>query len=304
VMSTFAPRGAQVALRLDLDRLRASSLANEAGELLANLRDVRLLLDGSGVDPLRDLTHLFLASPDLRREHVVMAGRYHGDESVPRTAVDSLAQERGEVASWRDLRGIRVAPWFNRDATARVLALIGPSLFAITREEDLGRVLAVARTLAKRSQRTAAQDDPVQALLNLEKQELMAISVENARTFIQGASAQQIGDRIEISVKQSGNDRFELHLTADYAGANDAKTAETFWQRVKERYANHPLTALIGMADVLRDASLTAHDSSLVGTLSVSSAQARLILRFARDALGTPKLAPMPRADPQPPPLH
>src|ERR1700759_464928 len=135
----FAPEGAQLALRMDLERVHESPLADDVTGLLQDIPDVRALLDGSGVDPVHDLTRLFLASPDLRREHVVMAGRYRGDESVPRAAVESLARASGHPAEWRKVKGIRVAPWLNRDDTPRVVALIGPRLFAITREQELPR---------------------------------------------------------------------------------------------------------------------------------------------------------------------
>ncbi|HEY2736640.1 MAG TPA: hypothetical protein VGI70_21720, partial [Polyangiales bacterium] len=183
-LASFAPKGAQIALRLDLDRIRDTALSQDVGSLLSSLPDVRFLLDGSGVDPLTDLSRLFLASPDLQRAHVVMAGRYLGDENVPRAAVDSLARARGEAAAWRQIHGIPVAPWHSADATARVLALIGPRLFAITREEDLGRVLAVARSLARRKH--LADADATQALVSMGERELLGLSVENARAFVRG----------------------------------------------------------------------------------------------------------------------
>jgi hypothetical protein len=288
-LSNFAPKGAQLALRLDLDRVRGTALSTDVAALLARLPDVRLLLEGSGVDPLRDLSRLFLASPDLRRSHVVMAGRYLGDESVPRGAVDNLARTRGTPATWRQLHGIPVAPWPNADATPRVLALVGPHLFAITREEDLARVLAVARSMAHRKHDPAlSAADPGQALVSMAEHELLGVTIENARSFVRGPHAEQAPERFEVSVRQLEPETIEVDSRAEFASGEQAEAARSFWDDVRTRYARHTLVALIGLDGVLRDTHLTLHGSQLEAHSTVPISRARLLLGFARDALDRP----------------
>jgi hypothetical protein len=288
-LANFSPRGAQLALRLDLDRVRDSALSEDVGTLLATLPDVRLLLEGSGVVPMRDLSRLFLASPDLRRSHVVMAGRYRGDETLPRNAVESLAQARGTTAPWRRLRGIAVAPWQNADTTARVLALVGPGLFAITREEDLMRVLAVARALARRKQLGTISDAAAaQALVSMGDQELLGLSVENAKSFIRGPRAEQAPDRLELSVRQTSPEAIEVDAQAQFTSAEQAQAAARFWTEARDRYAAHPLVALIGMDSVLRDSTLALHDLQIDAHSTLPVSRARLLLGFLRDALNRP----------------
>jgi hypothetical protein len=283
----FAPKGSQLALRLDLDRLRNHVLADEAGALLSAIPDVRALLDGSGVDPLRDLSRLFLASPDLRRQHVVMAGKYAGDESVPRAAVARLAEHKGLPAPWRSQRGIATAPWHNDDQTERVVALLGPSVFAITRPDDLPRVLAVAR--ATRAQ--LAHADAGEALVHMDERELMNVAVENARSFVRGARAQLAPEQLVISVLEQAADpqQLELSAKAHYPDADQAENALKYWEQLRARYASHALVALMNLDRLLRDLKLARRDSELTLELTVPPRQARLLLRFLSDSVRGPE---------------
>ena len=143
-----------------MGRVRESELAPEVRSLFGAIVDFRHDLEGSGLDPLNDLERLYIATPDLRRENLVIAGQYVGDSQLPERAVESLAAARGQTASFRREGSIRVAPWHNLDETPRVLALIAPQQFAITRSEDLPRVLQVARALSARRAREGARRDP------------------------------------------------------------------------------------------------------------------------------------------------
>jgi hypothetical protein len=280
----FAPEGAQLALRMDLERIQASPLADDVTGLLQDIPDVRALLDGSGVDPVRDLTRLFLASPDLRREHVVMAGRYRGDESVPRAAVESLARASGHAAEWRKVKGIRVAPWWNRDETQRVVALIAPALFAITREQDLSRVIAVARALRAQKNQDSDGAGEGEGLVHMADRELMNVTVENARKFVRGARAERAPLRLELAALRGERD-IEVTLHATYPDTEQASAAKEFVNTLRDRYAAHPLIALMGMDGMLRGVTLATHDAALEGHAEVPITQARLLLHFVRDAL-------------------
>lgn len=290
-VAALAPHGTQLALRLDVERIRATPLADDVGALLDALPDVRALLEGSGVSPLRDLSRLFLASPDLRREHVVMAGRYIGEARVAREAVERLAAARGMPAEWRTQRGVTLAPWFNQDATPRVIALLGPELFAIARESDLPRVLRVARTLAQRSHNAehASEGD---ALVAMGERELLHISIDNARSFVRGARVEQTPERLQLSVSSSEDAaQLELRIDAHFPDAPQAESARRFWNDVLTRYAANPMLALIGFDGLLRAAQLTQDEAELRTQLNLPEQQARLILRFARDSLHGPRPA-------------
>lgn len=293
-VARYAPKGTLLALRLDLDRIRRSPLSDEAGALLGAIPDVRALLDGSGVDPLRDLSRLFLASPDLRREHVVMAGRYVGDEGVPRAAVERLAQRSGQAADWRQSHGIPTAPWHNADATARVLALVGPSVFAITRPDDLPRVLAVARAARRRER---SDGDAADALVSMADRELLNLGIENARSFVRGARTQIAPEQLSLSIREdaAASDRLELRATGRYPDEKQAETALQYWESLRDRYASHALIALMNLSDLLRDLQLTRAGAELNAHVVIPPRQARLLMRFARDSIRGPE-PPAPAA--------
>lgn len=299
-LAAFAPEGAQIALRLHLGALRESPLAEDVRGLLEAIPDWRLIVDGSGLDPLRDLERLFLATPNLSRSSLVVAGQYVGDETLPRKAVASLAAARGVKARWTRRGGIAIAPWPNADTTARTVALIAPEQFVITRPEDLPRVLLVAKALAARAKRPGEQElDPGAALLSLAEGQTLALSVEGARLFAQGNLA-GVPERLEISVSALPEHAgFASVSSGDFESAEQASTAKDYWTRMRDRYASHPLVALVGMREPLVRMELETKDAQLVVRTQITLQQARVLLGFVRSAL-PPQPDPTPRSTPAP----
>jgi hypothetical protein len=251
------------------------------------------------------LERLYLASPDLRRSKLVIAGQYRGSVAVPRLAVSKLAAARGESASWRKRNGVEIASWHNADATPRVLALIGPSQFVITRVDDLPRILQVARALARR--RTASGEGPPSAagtaaegdaLLGLAEDETLSVSVDQAQRFVRG-NVQNVPEHLEIAVDEPQQGAYRIRLHGDFK--DDARVARAYWERMRARYASHPLVALMGLRPPLANLSFTQKGTRLSATTSVTIAQARLILGLIRGAIAPAPLDPMPdRRTPQP----
>jgi len=252
--------------------------------LRAAIPDWRMLTDGSGLEPLRDLERLYLASPDLQRESVVIAGQYVGGEDVPRHAVESLAQARGVAATFRKQSNVQVAPWANADETQRVLALIAPHQFAITRPEDLPRVLEVARALAVRAKKEHLSDvDLGDALLGLADDEMLALSVEGAEQFVRGNLA-GVPSRLEISVRRGDEGTLNVTTSGEFADAAAAKHARDYWERTRDTFAASPIVGFICMHQPLAAARFELHAAQLVVRSVVTEQQARVLLGFVRGA--------------------
>jgi hypothetical protein len=298
LLAAYAPPGAQIALRLHMGNVRDSPLAEDVRRFLGAVPDWQLLLDGSGIDPLRDLERVFLASPNLQRSSLVVAGQYLGDASLPKRAVDSLAKARGRPARWRMRDGIAVAPWHDLDETDRVVALIAPQQFAITRPDDLPRILAVAHALSERAERESghAPSDPMQALLALGADEAFSLSVEGARNFVQG-NMRGVPERLEAVVHAPNAESgiIAVHMSGVFETPEAASEAARYWESVRRRYATHPLVAIVGMSSPLKKATLEANDTRVALQTEVTVAQARVVLGFLRDALG-PATTRMPTA--------
>jgi hypothetical protein len=300
LLSAYAPEGSQIALRLHMGRVRDSELAPEVRRLFEALVDFRMILEGSGLDPLRDLERLYIATPDLRRANLVIAGQYLGDPELPERAVASLAAARGQAASFRREGSIRVAPWLNLDATPRVVALIAPHQFAITRDEDLPRVLQVARALAARRAREGVRRDPAEALLALDEGETLALSVEGARAFARG-NLRGVPERLEAKLRSQADGTIEVRVQGFYEDEAAARSAAEYWQRVRDRYAANLLVAAIGLRAPLAETSITA-EADRIELRSVATVQhARVVLGFISNALAPPPAPPDPPVEPTEP---
>jgi hypothetical protein len=302
LLSAYAPKGAQIALRVHMGRVRDSELAPDVRALLEAVADWRLILEGSGLDPLRDLERIYIASPDLQRAHLVIAGQYVGGEEIAQQAVAAMAAARGQVVRWRKYGTVRVAPWHNLDETARVLALIAPRQFAITRSEDLPRVLQVARALAQRKAKDEIRPqegvDPGDALLGLDQDETLALSVEGARLFARG-NVRGVPERLEASVRSlDAGAALDVQVTGHFEDDQAAEQAQAYWKRVRDRYAGHPLVALIGLRSPLANASLAAKDGALQARTRVTLQQARVVLGFIRNMVAPPPPPPLSHVDP------
>lgn len=295
VLESFAPEGAQIALRLHMGRLRDSELAPDVRALLTAIPDFRLMLEGSGLDAVADLERLYIATPDLRRSNLVIAGQYEGGQEIAERAVANLAAARGREAAWSQRGGVRVAPWHDLDTTERVLALIAAQQFAITRTEDLERVLQVAHEIARRKvkDRGRAPDDPGAALLALERDEILALSVEGARMFARG-NLRGVPERLEASVRALDDGAFDVRMTGHFESEEAAEHAQAYWERTRARFADHPLVAFIGMRAPLAGGLIRADELVVTARTRVTSQQARVVLGFVANAFPPPP----PKAEP------
>jgi len=293
-LAAYAPPGAQLALRIDLVRLRQSPLAPEVRALLAAVPDWHAILDGSGIEPLDDLERLLIASPNLQRSRLVMSGRYVGDETKVREAVARMAAARGETPRWRRERGFDVARWPNIDATERVIALVGPHAFTITRDEDLPRVIAVARERRREAERLAQAagtpvPDDADALLSMAEGEVLSIEVEGARAFVRGGPTESIPTRLRAAARELAAGRVEVVADGHFESANQATAAREFWDGMRATYARNALVALVGLGSALDHATIEVEGDTLHFRTELTPRQIALVLRYARGMLERPR---------------
>jgi hypothetical protein len=312
--ATRLPAGAQIAVRVDMARIRRSPLADDIRGLLAAIPDWRALLDGSGIDPVDQLDRFMIATPNLQRAKIIVAGRYVGSEQTVLEAVERLAAVRGVEARWRDRAGVRVAPWANLDETPRIIALVGPAHFVISREEDLLRVLAVANARAVdarergedpktanqlgHSQEQPAAEPPADALLSMEEQEGLSLEVEGAEQFVRRAT-RGVPRRLRLSARELPGPRLELRARLSFVDVDKARDAAAFWQQLRDTYAGNPLVAMLGLSEPLRDGSVATEQSDVSLRVELSVEQARLIVGYLRELVRPPQAPSV--ASPAPP---
>ena len=285
------PPGAQLALRVDLKRVRESALAPDVTSFLRGVPDWQLLLEGSGIDPVGDLDRLLVATPNLQRSRLVLAGRHRRDESFARLSVKRLARSRGKGVRWQRRYGVVTAPWHNLDSTPRTIALLSAHHFSITRRQDLERVLAMtkARELrdAKKEGLVAAQGPD--ALLSMGPDEAISLEIEGVHRFIMG-SVKHVPVRLRLAVRESGPDEATVSVLATYASEDDARGASIYWKDVAAFYSQQLIMTLAGFGKTLRRMELAPKEDRIEVSFKLNADQIRFILSYAEGRLrgGTP----------------
>ncbi len=285
LLSAFAPKGSQISLRLDVALVRASPLSEDVRALLGDAPDFRAVIEGSGIDAVRDLDRLYLASPDLRRENVVIAGQHTSQADLAKRAVASLAAAASKPARWKTREGVMVAPWHDRDETERVVALLSGSQFVITAKKDLPRVLAVARAFDPRQAALRAKDpqvDPASALLALEPGVAGMLTVFDARRFARG-NLRGVPTQLEVTTRLQEDGGVKVSIRGELEDADAAEEAAEYWSRMRERFASNPFVALVGMRSPIVSATIIARGHEIVIEGALSQQQARTLLAFARN---------------------
>jgi len=284
--STRIPPGAQLAIRLQMERIRHSPLAPEVRRLLTAIPDWHALLDGSGLDPLEDLDRLLLASPNLQRERMVLAGRHAHDQAFAEAAAQRLAVSQHQTTAFHAEGPVRVAPWRNQDATPRVIALAGEHHFIICRPSDLPRVLALMRVRAEdqREDGGAPTMEAAEALLAMGDEDLMSFEVEGARRFLRSGNAEvmPISGRL-VAMEQARGIR--LRGIARFDSPEQAHTAQAFWTDQLNRLAANPMVALVRLDEPLRSLAFTQEGAELHFETQLGLAQARLVLGYVEGML-------------------
>ncbi len=298
------PAGAQIAVRVDMTRIRRSPIAEDVRHLLAAIPDWKALLDGSGIDPVEQLDRFMIATPNLQRSKIIVAGRYLGSEQVVLDAVARLAEAQGTAAPFRTEHGVRVAPWANPDVTPRVIALVGPEHFTISREEDLPRILAIAAARVAGSKAQAeepAKEHPADALLSMEENEGLSVEVEGAEQFVRRATA-GVPTKLRLSAVEKPGPLLELRGRLSFADPEKAAEAAQFWDKLREKYGQNMLVAVLGLADPLKRGSIVTKGSEVLLTLELQVPQAQLILGYLRELVRPPSPLPDNTAAPSPAP--
>lgn len=280
------PPGAQLALRIDVARIRRSPLGTDVTSFLAAVPDWQLLLDGSGIDPVQDLDRLLIASPNLQRSKLVLAGRHGHDATFVDRSVRRMATARGRRAPWKRRFGVRTAPWHNRDQTRRVLASLSTSHFTITRPQDLQRVLAMAKA---RELRDAENEGLIaargpDALLSMGPEEAISLEIEGVHRFVRG-SVKHVPTKLRVAIRETGADEATVTVLATYASSGEADDASRYWKRVADFYSQQLFVSLAGFGKTLRRLELAPEGTRIEISFTLNADQIRFILSYLEGRL-------------------
>jgi len=280
------PPGAQLALRIDMKRVRESPLGPDVTRFLQGVPDWQLILEGSGIDPVEDLDRLLVATPNLQRSKLVLAGKHRRDATFARSSVNRLARSRGKGVRWKSRFGVPTAPWHNRDQTIRIIALLSDQHFSITRRQDLERVLALAQT---RELRDADKEGLVSArgpdaLLSMGPEEALALEVEGVHQFVIG-SVKHVPVRLRLAVRETGPDEATVNLLATYDSPEGADEAAIYWKKVATFYSQQLVVSIAGFGKTLRRLEFQTDEERVSVSFTLNADQIRFILSYAEGRL-------------------
>jgi hypothetical protein len=279
-----------------MKRVRESPLGPDVTRFLEGVPDWQLILEGWGIDPVQDLDRLLVATPNLERSKLVLAGRHRRDAMFVRASVKRLARSRGKPLRWKPRFGVPTAPWHNRDQTLRIIALLSDQHFSITRGQDLERVLALAQT---RELRDADREGLVaargpDALLSMGPEEALALEVEGVHQFVIG-SVKHVPVRLRLAVRESGPDEATVNLLATYSSAKEAEEAAVYWKKVATFYSQQLVLSLAGFGKTLRRMELQTDEERVRVAFKLNADQIRFILSYAEGRLRSSGGATRPR---------
>ncbi|NNK06075.1 MAG: hypothetical protein HKP50_02080 [Myxococcales bacterium] len=280
------PPGAQLALRVDLRRVRESPLGPDVTAFLRGVPDWQLLLDGSGIDPVADLDRLLVATPNLQRSKLVLAGRHRRGEGFARKSVKRLARSRGRSPRWRRRFGIPTAAWHNLDQTPRTIALLSTKHFSITRRQDLERVLAIAnaRELRDANSEGLVEASGPDALLSMGPEEAVSLEIEGVHRFVIG-SVRHLPIRLRVAVRETGADEATVSVLATYESDALAGVAAVYWKKVATFYSQQLIMSLAGFGKTLRRMDFTPDANRIRVSFALNADQIRFILSYAEGRL-------------------
>jgi hypothetical protein len=269
-----------------MKRIRESPLGPDVTQFLRGVPDWQLILAGSGIDPVADLDRLLVATPNLQRSKLVLAGKHRREPGFARASVKRLARSRGRSVRWQRRFGVPTAPWHNLDQTQRLIALLSPHHFSITRRQDVQRVLAVAKA---RELRDAEKEGLVlargpDALLSMGPEEALSLEVEGVHRFVIG-NVKHVPVRLRIAVVETGPNEASVSALATYASPGEAREASEYWQKVATFYSKQLVLTLAGFGKTLRRMELEPQGQRVAVTFKLNADQIRFILSYAEGRL-------------------
>ena len=276
------PVGAVIGLHADLGRVGDTSLVLETDALLGLIPGWQDVLEGSGLDPVNDLQRVFVATPTLRRQDLVVSARVKGGaRSIERAAASLAAGKGGASFAGADASGVRAAPWRSHDATERVVALLDHDQIVIARPSDVARVQVVAAALAKRHAHRPGMERTTgpAALLAMYEDEAVALSVEGTRTLAP-AFASFLPKGLRLALHHIDEQYAQLRMFGYYESPAAASAALERLTQLRPSMLDHPRVTYLGLRSAIEEATLSQDGPNLTIDARLTLHQTRYLMRM------------------------
>ncbi|MDH5493068.1 MAG: hypothetical protein OEY14_14030, partial [Myxococcales bacterium] len=173
---------------------------------------------------------------------------------------------------------VSTAPWHDADATERLIAIVGPQHFIVSRPEDLARVLALATARADRDSDEEGLETTLasEALLALGPGEAFRFEAEGARRFAPRAEPHQIPERMRLAIREFPDGRVRIEGAAFFDDAAQAGEGREFWQG--QIAAQGTMLTLLGFGSALQALRLELRGRRIILETELTQRQAQLAI--------------------------
>ncbi len=281
------PAGAQIALRLDMARVRASPLKGSVSRLLAEIPDWQMMLRGSDIEPVEQLDKLMVASANLQRGSWLVAGRLQQDTDMIVPIAAKMASSRNESASWSPAHGVRTAPWHDDETAEHIVAIWDDKHFSITRPDDLPRLMAVAGALTKANaeQESVGPTSLARTLMEMAQSEAIRVDVEGARRFAR-AEGHVVPKSLHLSVLEVESGA-QLSARATFDSVSQAQRGLSYWRGLRDEYAAKTIIRAMGYGRLLDGIEFEQQGAVVLARSNITYREIETILGFVENWLRT-----------------
>ncbi|HJL14856.1 MAG TPA: hypothetical protein RMH99_04320 [Sandaracinaceae bacterium LLY-WYZ-13_1] len=264
-----------IVVRVDMARVRASSISSDIGSLVRSYPTWQRLLGRSGIDPVRDFDRVLVSAPTAITDRATMVIHHRLSGADVREAVLNMAVAEGEQPAWREVGGFDVVDWPAPTDPPRVVILSGPSEFVVTTPDDLERVIAVASD--HRARRRG--DETVEPALVLEDGTVATVVAEEMSEY--GRSRMRHApEAFEVVLRDDAEAEGHLRLRArgTYADADAASAAARYYVTQRNEYAGNMMVRAVGLDRPLREATIEAEGNRLDVTAAFTEEEIQRVL--------------------------
>jgi hypothetical protein len=241
---SYVAEGDTIVLRLDMERIRRSSLADEIGTWLEGNETWGTVLSRAGIDPVQDFDRLLAVAPTSDPAESVVFARHRLSPDRIRQAVG--AATGGQVA-WRQVQGFEAARISVGSDDARVVVLTAPNELVVTSPALFDRVLRVAQD--HREQREV--EELVEPALAFDDGTIATVVAYRLNGWARERIPDPPPEALDLTVTDNGQaqGRVHVHANGTYADPAAAAAAGNALCEQRDLYANHMLVAAAGLND-------------------------------------------------------
>ncbi|MGE0786125.1 MAG: hypothetical protein AB7S26_10580 [Sandaracinaceae bacterium] len=273
---SYVDEGDTVVMRVDMSRVRTSSLASEISGQLRAYETWQRLLGSSGIDPVRDFDRVLATAPGTLADDSILLVRHHLGAERIRQAVLEMSVSRGTRPAWRQVDGFDVAEWPAEIDPPRLVVITADDELVVTTEPLLDRVIAVAHDHRLRRETDGDPTASYEPALALEERTIATVTASSL-TDRTRSRIQHPPDAFDATLADDPAERGRVHITASgrYPTAEEAEAARSYFVGERDFYAGQMLVQAVGLDRPIREAEITRAGETLAVHASFTEEEAQ-----------------------------